>query len=271
MTSKSENNFIKRNIGLFWERIFINTKKGLVSNLFSEKINFGKDSLIILSLMILSMIIPAAVTILNVYIMNDKTNIQIMYFGLKLYFIFWPLFVVAAIEKKEALLSVLFSKNQRKSIKAGLVRGTFLFFFIIGFIKISPLNSYIIDHSGFIKRRLIETGFINHFLIYGLILSVVHSLIEEYYWRWFVYGRLKRFFQNSNASFLSGLAYSAHHIVVLNIYFSFWGVVFFGILVFLAGIYWNYTYQKHESIFASWIQHLFVDLAIIYIGYHYAL
>lgn len=270
MTNKSENSFIRKNINHFREKIFINTKKGSVSNLFFEKINYGKDSLIVLSLMILSMIIPAVVTILHVYIINDKTNIQILYFGLKLFFIFWPLFVVAAIEKKGALISVLFSKNQKKSIKAGLVWGTFLFISIIGFIKISPLNNYINDHSGFIKKRLIETGFINHFLVYGVILSVVHSLIEEYYWRWFVYSRLKRFFQNSNASFLSSLAYSAHHIVVLNIYFSFWGVVFFGILVIMAGIFWNYTFNKYESIFASWIQHFFVDMAIIYIGYLYA-
>jgi membrane protease YdiL (CAAX protease family) len=271
MTNKSENNFIKKKIGFFLEKIAINANKSSLTNLLFDGIDDGKDSLAFLCLLFLSMIIPVVVTVINVYIINEKTNIQIIYFVLKLFFIIWPLFVIAVIEKKKSLISGLFSKNKGKSIRVGLVWGILLFLFIVIFIELTPLGTYINDHSGFIRKRLVDTGFIKHFLVYGLILSVVHSLIEEYYWRWFVYRKLKRFFHNSNASFLSSLAYSAHHIVVLNIYFSFFGTIFFGILVFLAGIYWNYIYKKYESILASWIQHVFVDMAIIYIGYQHAL
>ena len=46
-------------------------------------------------------------------------------------------------------------------------------------------------------------------------LAVAHSLLEEYYWRWFVYGRLRRYVPMAVAMAVSGLAFMGHHVIVL--------------------------------------------------------
>ena len=57
-----------------------------------------------------------------------------------------------------------------------------------------------------------------YFVLAGFY-SLVHSLLEEYYWRWFVFRQLERLIPLWPAIIVSALAFTLHHIVVLAIYF----------------------------------------------------
>ena len=63
--------------------------------------------------------------------------------------------------------------------------------------------------------------------------------MEEYYWRWFAFGRLRRICPLWLAVAVSSGAFMLHHVVVLSAYVQpqyFWGVAFFfSLMVAAAG------------------------------------
>jgi membrane protease YdiL (CAAX protease family) len=99
--------------------------------------------------------------------------------------------------------------------------------------------------------------------------AFAHSLLEEYYWRWFVYGQLQRMVRPSWAVGISSLGFMAHHVVLLGTFFG-WGTPLTYVLslgVAIGGAFWAWLYTSSRSLFAPWLSHMLVDIAIFVIGY----
>ncbi len=108
------------------------------------------------------------------------------------------------------------------------------------------------------------------FLLLASAISVVHALAEEYYWRWFVFGWMRRHMPLALAIVLSGVGFMLHHIVILGVYFPwhFWTLALpFSIGVGIGGAFWAWLYARSESLYAPWLSHCLVDAAIMAIGY----
>jgi membrane protease YdiL (CAAX protease family) len=106
----------------------------------------------------------------------------------------------------------------------------------------------------------------------GLFYSLCHSLMEEYYWRWFVFGRLRNFVSLPAAIAISSLGFMAHHVIVLAVFFG-WtspATYLFSAAVASGGAVWAWLYQRSESLYGPWLSHLLVDAAIFTIGYNLA-
>jgi CAAX protease family protein len=101
-------------------------------------------------------------------------------------------------------------------------------------------------------------------------ISIPHSFLEEYYWRWFVFGRLERCLPTAAANVFSSLAFMSHHVFVLAFYLEgyFWSAaVPFSLCVAGGGMVWAWLYHHCRSIYPSWFSHLLVDLVLMAIGY----
>jgi membrane protease YdiL (CAAX protease family) len=108
------------------------------------------------------------------------------------------------------------------------------------------------------------------FFAMAIFISLIHSLLEEYYWRWFVFGRLKRHLPLGAAIGISSLAFMAHHVFILAYYFpgQFWSIaVPFSLGVAGGGVAWAWLYHRYRSLYAPWISHLLADAAIMVVGY----
>jgi membrane protease YdiL (CAAX protease family) len=108
------------------------------------------------------------------------------------------------------------------------------------------------------------------FLQLALFICVVHSLFEEYYWRWFVFGWLKRYLPLSGAVALSAAGFTLHHVVVLGVFFPgrFWSLaVPLALCVGAGGAFWAWLYHRSGSLLAPWLSHVLVDAAIMVVGY----
>lgn len=107
------------------------------------------------------------------------------------------------------------------------------------------------------------------FAILAVFLSLFHSLLEEYYWRWFVFGELLRRITRWAAYVIASVGFSAHHFLVVLAYFGAeqlpW-VVFFSLGVAVGGAMWCWLYERYDSLFAPWISHLLVDVALLSVG-----
>jgi len=108
------------------------------------------------------------------------------------------------------------------------------------------------------------------FLMFAAVISIPHSFLEEYYWRWFVFGWMRRETNWVVAGVVSSLAFMSHHVVVLSYYLPgyFWTRVLpFSLCVAVGGFAWCWLYHRYENLYAPWLSHLMIDAAIMVVGY----
>lgn len=96
---------------------------------------------------------------------------------------------------------------------------------------------------------------------------IINSLIEEFYWRYFVFNGLKTKFSYIPAAIIGSIGFTLHHIIILSQYFSISFNIILGSIIGIAGFIWCMTLQKSNSIIGPWISHIIADLIIIIIGY----
>lgn len=100
--------------------------------------------------------------------------------------------------------------------------------------------------------------------------ALVHSLLEEYYWRWFVFGQLHTLVAPTLAIVLSSLAFTAHHVILLYVYlpgYVLTAVVPFALGIAVGGAFWAWLYQKTGTLLGPWLSHLLVNAAIFIVGW----
>jgi len=105
------------------------------------------------------------------------------------------------------------------------------------------------------------------FIMVGFLFSVFHSLFEEFYWRWFLFGAIRSFSKQKIAILLSGLAFSLHHIIILSAFTTPFLAIVFGLLVGVVGSFWCFLYERQGNIMSPWISHIAADFAIVFVGY----
>jgi len=91
------------------------------------------------------------------------------------------------------------------------------------------------------------------FITLGLFYSIIHSGLEKYYWRWFVFGRMRRTMPWIYAAFLSSFGFTAHHVLLLGTYFCYDSLLcwFASFGVAVGGFYWCWLYKRSDSIWGS--------------------
>ncbi|HEX5103058.1 MAG TPA: type II CAAX endopeptidase family protein [Pirellulaceae bacterium] len=107
------------------------------------------------------------------------------------------------------------------------------------------------------------------FAAMAVFFSAVHSLLEEYYFRWFAFGQLRRWINVPAAIGISSLAFAAHHVLILARYFTWTSELtwLFAAGVAIGGVAWAWLYQRTGSLWGPWLSHAIVDAAIFAIGY----
>ncbi|MEE2680785.1 MAG: CPBP family intramembrane glutamic endopeptidase [Planctomycetota bacterium] len=117
---------------------------------------------------------------------------------------------------------------------------------------------------------LLENGMSDHvkFWAFAVWLCLGNSLLEEIVFRWYVDSRLCALgFRLPVMLALSGMIFTAHHVIVLAAYFS-WPMVVLGSLgVFAGGVIWSIFRIRHRTLLPGWISHALVDVAVVLIGW----
>ena len=112
------------------------------------------------------------------------------------------------------------------------------------------------------------------FILIAVFYSVVHSFLEEYYWRWFVYGRARRYIGRAWANPVSSLGFMAHHVIVIDAFLPddyFWTLAIpLSLCVAFGGVIWSVLYERTGSLYGAWLSHALVDVALMVCGYDMA-
>ena len=108
------------------------------------------------------------------------------------------------------------------------------------------------------------------FLLVAAFICVANLLLEEYYFRWFIFGRLRAFLPLPTAVAASAVVFMAHHIILLSVYLPdhFWTLTIpLSLFIAVGGAIWSWLYARTGSLYAPWLSHAIIDAAIAVVGW----
>jgi len=147
-----------------------------------------------------------------------------------------------------------------KSWLVGLVTGLLSLGAIYGTVAL--LRDSVFDLNE-VREILAEWNFTGAKVwILVLFLIFVNPVLEELYWREFMYGRLLRFGEGK-AIGITAFFYAFYHLFIVYLIFSFPFNLIAAVPVFIAGLMWGYIRLKLKSLAAPIISHLLADLGIM--------
>jgi membrane protease YdiL (CAAX protease family) len=157
----------------------------------------------------------------------------------------------------------------RLGLAFGVAVGGSMLVLYFGFLRETFIGWGVADR---VRAKLQEFGGATPmtFFAFAAFLCMAHSLLEEYYWRWFLFRRLRLLLPLNLAIVVSSLAFTAHHIIVLDAYLPdhfLVAVVPFSLSVTVGGAVWAWLYARTGSVYSAWLSHAFVDAAIMILGY----
>jgi membrane protease YdiL (CAAX protease family) len=126
--------------------------------------------------------------------------------------------------------------------------------------------------SARLRVKLAEFGITSgvEYLALCVFLCVAHSFLEEYYWRWFVFGRLRTLLPLWPAVVVSSLGFMAHHVLIVWAYVPdriLTAVLPASLAVAVGGAVWAWLYERSGSLVAPWISHALIDAALFVVGW----
>ena len=119
------------------------------------------------------------------------------------------------------------------------------------------------------KIESMDVASVGIYVTIGVFYTFVHSFMEEYYWRWFVYDLAKRFYSRVGANVISSVGFAAHHVILLGFFFGYdspWTYVL-STAIAVGGVVWAWMYERDGTIWSAWISHAIVDAGIFTLGY----
>lgn len=192
------------------------------------------------------------------------------YTGIKIWLVLGPIFVTTIILQERMLRRKPSGGEIRQSMLMGTAFGLATVGLMYGLMEWSPLGQIVDNGAANVAEAMDDLGVGGaKFLFFALFISLIHSAMEEFYWRWFVYGNLRHVVGERLwiAHLIAGIGFMAHHIIIVDRFFELPFAIFLGICVGIGGVVWSWLYQRHHTLWGAWISHVIVDLGIFWIGY----
>lgn len=215
---------------------------------------------------ILSIIAPIVIY-LGLEIFNSITLTFVMFHGIVCLGIpIIDLFIIKKCSLKKVFKTIGFI-NYKKTIVWSILTG--ILFFLIIILFFSFLKKYIIDIKNI--ETLLEQWNLNpkYMMLFLFIMIFANSVLEEVYWRGYIFSRFKRCTNIKIVIILTSLFYCSYHfITTINLFSVVYGIIF-SVVILGAGIFWGFMRYKFDSIYFPMISHLLADLGImlIYVKY----
>lgn len=178
-------------------------------------------------------------------------------------FLLIPL-VYTAYDNKINLKDIFKVKSKRK-LYASIFLGLLVYIIILSAYLI--LKGFINLDS--IKNILAENLKVNkdNFIYVALYISFINSLLEEFFFRGFIFLNLKKLIISKYAYIISALAFAIYHVAIMGSWFS--PIIFLLAMagLFIGGLIFNYLNESNENIYSSWLVHMMANFAINTVGF----
>lgn len=214
-------------------------------------------------LIVFSMLLPLISSVLYFVIFSGSSISKLIYFLTKMYTLILPLFFFLQSGDAASVLFTLSSTDLLYGISSGLLISlSTLLFFLLSKEAVNDSSSRIVSN---VSRFGLDNRL--RYLVFSLFLAILHSLMEEFFWRWFITTGLYAIFSVPVSILIGSAAFSAHHFVILSQYFSRTLTLVCGLGVMAGGILWSFLYLQTGSLGGPWVSHILADVTILSIGY----
>lgn len=138
----------------------------------------------------------------------------------------------------------------------GIILGGY--FLVRPFFDFSQIAGKLTANAGVTKEN---------FLYVSLYISFANSLLEEFFFRGFLFANLKKLSTRRIAYGISALAFAAYHVAMMLGWFS--PALFVLVMAGLAlgGMIFNYLNERMGTVYISWLVHMCANFAINTIGF----
>ena len=166
---------------------------------------------------------------------------------------------------KDSMKNALQNCRKLKIKSVSTILGILLFLFLLGvyflFKDFLDIDAIRLDFE--VKYKITKDSL----LYYGLYMSFVNSLMEEFFFRGFIFLNLKKLGYKKTGYITSSLLFAIYHIANFQNWFS--PVLYILAIagLFVGGTIFNFLDDKDNTFFNSWFVHICADLAIVFIGY----
>ncbi len=141
-----------------------------------------------------------------------------------------------------------------------LVYGVILgaYFLLVPFFDFTPIAALLSENAG------VDRG---NFLFVSLYISFVNSLLEEFFFRGFLFLNLRRRTTRAFAYLFSAALFAAYHVAMMIGWFS--SILFALAMLGLTagGVIFNALNERQGTIYTSWLVHMFANFAINTVGF----
>ena len=131
----------------------------------------------------------------------------------------------------------------------------------------TSLGDLVREGAAAVSEKAEGMGFKEHFLRFAIFLSVVHSALEEFYWRWFCYGQIRRRMSRWAAHVVAAVAFGGHHLIITLQFFPVPFALFLTTCVVVGGFIWTLMYERQGTVIGCWVSHICVDVMLMIIGF----
>ncbi|MGD9676872.1 MAG: CPBP family intramembrane glutamic endopeptidase [Vulcanibacillus sp.] len=214
---------------------------------------------------VLYIIISSMITIGLLYLIDQILTLNyITKIGVKL-FLFALIPTIYILKTKQNILKESIRNRARENNKFSTILGLTVFILII--IAYVITKQYIdldVLIGEFECKYEIDRS---NIIYYGLYLAFINSLLEEFFFRGFIFLNLKKLNLRRSAYFISSAAFTIYHMANIQNWFSIGLFLFVIIGLFAGGVIFNYLDDKQNTFFNSWFVHICADLAIVLVGF----
>ncbi len=132
-------------------------------------------------------------------------------------------------------------------------------YYIIGpYFDFSNVTTELVNSYGVKKENFVPVA---------IYISFVNSLLEEFFFRGFVFFTLKKLASKRFAYGVSALVFSLYHIAIMSSWFNIFLFALLLLSLFVAGLMFSWLNERRETIYTSWFVHMFANFATNTIGF----
>ncbi|MRH43853.1 CPBP family intramembrane metalloprotease [Aquibacillus halophilus] len=132
------------------------------------------------------------------------------------------------------------------------------YFFLGSFVDFNSIASELREKSDITA---------SNFIFIGLYITFGNSLLEELFFRGFIFKNLYHTNYKKTAYLFSSLLFALYHIAIFKTWFNIWLIILCTIALFAIGMLFNWLNANSKGFMNSWIIHIFADAAIIIVGF----
>ncbi|UNK19632.1 CPBP family intramembrane metalloprotease [Paenibacillus sp. N3/727] len=179
-------------------------------------------------------------------------------------FIFLTLPLGYSLLSKDVSFRPLF-KFEKKGMRFSILLGLGVFVFILGsYFLIGPNFDFSHVTESLQSNIGVNAG---NFMFVAIYISIVNSLLEEFFFRGFAFLTLKKLTGRKFAYIFSAGAFSVYHIAMMTSWFTVPLFILLIVSLFVAGLLFNWLNERNGNIYTSWMVHMSANLAINTIGF----